>query len=267
MPDIVVVGGGPAGVSAALTARNRGKTVSLIFGGIEDIPLYKSMAVDNYPGMAHVSGKDLLLKMHDHAKTAGAEIIKGRVLSVMRAGDGFYVSIGSDFFDCRAVVLASGIVQNSMFPGESKFLGSGVSYCATCDGMLFRNKRVAVIGLTADADDEAEFLRGIGCDVLFFGDSKKYEIKGDQSVTGILADGVEHQVDGVFIFRGSIALDNLVPGISLESGYITVDEKMSTNIRGVFAAGDCTGKPYQIAKAVGQGNLAGLFAAEYIDKG
>jgi len=170
-----------------------------------------------------------------------------------------------------------GITQKQLYPGEQEFLGAGVSYCATCDGMLYRNKRVAVIGQSAEALHETEFLKSIGCDVLFFTNKttdldssipvfygKKYEIFGDDKVRRITADDASFDVDGVFILRSSIAMTSMLPELELSGGHISVDRSMKTNIDGVFAAGDCTGLPYQIAKAVGEGNIAGLSAAEWV---
>jgi hypothetical protein len=124
--------------------------------------------VDNYPGLPSVSGRDLLEMLEKQAAAAGAERIYGRALSAMSLGESFGVSVGSDFHEAKALILCTGISQGSAYPGEQEFLGRGVSYCATCDGMLYRGKKVAVIGLCADAPDEAECLRSIGCEVYYF---------------------------------------------------------------------------------------------------
>jgi thioredoxin reductase (NADPH) len=265
MPDIIVIGGGPAGVSAALTARNRSKDVTIVSGSVQDIPLSRAERVDNYPGLPAMTGTQLLETLRDHARSAGAALVTGRVLNVMPMGGRFGVSVGNDFFDCGAVILAAGITQKSAYPGERELLGAGVSYCATCDGMLYRGKRVAVLGLSAEAAEEAAFLRSIGCEVLYFDKKAKYEIRGSGRVEALVADGERYPVDGVFILRSTVAADNLIPGISQENGHIVVDGRMRTSIPGVFAAGDCTGKPYQVAKAVGEGCVAALSAAEFID--
>ena len=133
--------------------------------------------------------------------------------------------------------------------------------CSRC------GKNVAVIGLSADAPEEAEYLRGIGCNVEYFDAkrAKRYEIKGGERVTALTADGEDFAVDCVFILRSGLAPDSLLPGLALEGGHIAVDAAMATNIPGVFAAGDCTGAPYQVAKAAGEGNIAGLSACKYIE--
>jgi len=267
MTDIVIIGGGPAGVSAALTAAQRGKSATIITSAPEDSLLWKAEKIDNYPGLPAVTGEALIETLTNHAKSVGVEYIRGRALSVMPMGEVFGVSVGSDFLDCGAVVLATGLARAKAFPGEKEFLGAGVSYCATCDGMLYREKNVAVIGLSADAPEEAEFLSSIGCKVEYFDAkrAKKYEIKGTERVETLVADGVEYPVDGVFILRSGVAPDTLLQGLETENGHIKTGADMSTNVAGVFAAGDCVGAPYQVAKATGEGNIAGISASKYVE--
>lgn len=267
MVDAIIVGGGPAGISAALTLRQRGKSAAIVSTAPDDSPLWKAERIDNYPGLPALSGRELLEKMTAHAQAAGVETIRGRALTVMPLGKTFGVSIGSDFAEALVVVLAIGATASAGFPGEKQFLGAGVSYCATCDGMLYRGKKVAVVGLAAEAPEEAEFLRSIGCDVEYFDKNraKKYEIRGQDRVEALVADGTDYPVDGVFIIRPAVAPAALVPGLELNGNRIARGEDMSTNSPGVFACGDCTGAPYQVAFAVGEGNIAGITAAKYIE--
>ena len=134
--------------------------------------------------------------------------------------------------------------------------------------MLYRGKKVAVIGLNDEAEAEADALREMGVEVMYFDKAfaKNYKILGEQRVTAIEAEGREFPVDGVFILRSTIAPSSFLTDIELDGPHIRVDRSMKTSIPGVFAAGDCTGKPYQIAKAVGEGNVAALSACEYLDK-
>ncbi|HHU22334.1 MAG TPA: NAD(P)/FAD-dependent oxidoreductase [Clostridiales bacterium] len=264
--DIIIVGGGPAGLSAAMTARNRAKSVIVISNPAEASGLYKAERVDNYPGLPQIKGADIHGAMLSHALALGAEFITKRVISAMPSGNGFFVSAGADFYECRALIVATGIVQSSAYPGEKELLGRGVSYCATCDGMLYRGKKVAVIGLSSDAEEEADFLRGIGCEVLYFNKPQKYQIIGGDKVEALSAAGTEHKVEGVFILRNTLAVSSLLPGIEMEDNHIKVGRDMSTSVPGLFAAGDCTGRPYQIAKAVGEGNVAALSAVAWLDK-
>jgi len=279
-PDIIIIGSGPAGISAALTARNRGKSVAIITNPASTTGLFKAEQIDNYPGLPEISGAELIESMHGHAIDAGVSFIYGRALAATASKTGFFVSVGSDIYECGALIIATGISVRGVFPGEESFLGRGVSYCATCDGMLYRNKSVTVVGLSDDAAHEANFLKNIGCEVTFFSTAKtpaglrediprniakRFEIRGDARVEALIADDVEYPTDAVFLLRNTIAISAMMPGIETEGGFIFTQSGMKTSIPGVFAAGDCTGTPYQIAKAVGEGNIAALSAAEYLD--
>ena len=279
MYDIAVIGGGPAGLSAAVQARVRGKSVLVVSGDSRDNPLYKTPSIENYLGFPQVSGRELLERFQAHALGLGAQQKEGRVLNIMPMGETFYLSIGSELEQARAIVLATGVVWANKYPGEETYLGRGVSYCATCDGMLYRNKEVVVVGKAADAPQEANYLRELGCRVTYVSDrppqhlhpdipfvkAPKVEILGADKVTALRAGSAAIPCEGVFILRRSVAPADLLPGLALEGGYIQVDRNMATSLPGVFAAGDCTGLPLQVSKAVGEGLVAGLRAAEYID--
>lgn len=266
--DSAIIGGGPAGVSAALTLRARGKSVLIVSSGIEGNPLYKAPEISNYPGLPNISGREMLEAFEKQAAASGAETVYGRALNIMDMGGRFAVGVGADFYSAKTVIIASGIDQASSFEGERELLGRGVSYCATCDGMLYRNKKTAVIGWSVQAEEEADFLRSIGCQVSYFeGRGKKYKILGADRVEGLLTGSGERvEADAVFILRNKVSVGQLMPEIGISDGAITVDGNMQTSVAGVFACGDCTGKPYQLAKAAGEGNIAALSAAEYIDK-
>ena len=280
MYDVVVVGGGPAGLSAAVQARTRNKSVLVVSGDVRDNPLWKARLVNNYLGMPGLSGREMLEAFQKHAREVGVEEINGRVLNIMPAGGSFYLGIGSQVEEARAVILATGVVRAAQLPGEAEYLGRGVSYCATCDGMLYRGKDVAVLGMAADAPEEANYLQELGCKVTYISDRQpeglrkdiafrkgfKRQVVGGQSVEAVEVDGERLPCAGVFILRPSLAPVQLLPGLALEGGYIAVDRNMATNLPGVFAAGDCTGTPLQVSKAVGEGLVAGHRAAEYIDQ-
>lgn len=264
--DVLIAGGGPAGVSAWLTCHARGLNALIVTNAPERSLLWKAGQIDNYPGFSGASGSTILGSMVVGAENLGMRRVTGRVLGLMRAGGTFLASVGAEVYGAKAAILATGVAVASAYPGEREHLGAGVSYCATCDGMLYRGKTVAVIGLAADAEDEAQALRQIGCQVEYF-DRKRarsFAIKGEGRVTALSADGTDYPVEGVFILRDTVATDVLMPGLETDGPHIRVDAGMCTNIPGVFAAGDCTGKPYQIARAVGQGNIAALSADDYI---
>jgi thioredoxin reductase (NADPH) len=263
MEDIIIVGSGPAGLSAAITGRMRGKSVAVISNSRADSGLWKAAEIGNYPGLPGISGAELSDKLFSHAQSMGAALLTGRVTTILNMGKEISVGYGAEFISGKCLILATGIVQASVFPGETALLGSGVSYCATCDGMLYRGKKVCVVCLSPDAEEEADFLASIGCEVTRL-KTKNIVVNGEGKVSSITADGITIPCDGVFILRQTIAPGTLLPGLETEKGHIKVDKSMKTNIPGVFAAGDCTGTPYQVAKAAGEGQIAVLSAADYL---
>ena len=293
MVDVLIIGIGPAGVSAALTLRNRGKEVLIVSNDPYESGLAKAERIDNYPGVPSCTGRELVKAVVDQLDAMGIEPREGRVVSVMPFGDKLMASIGADVVEVGAVILATGAAKGKPYAGEAELLGKGVSYCATCDGMLYRGKDVCVIGANAEAENEAAFLAGIGCNVTYFSRkpatelgelaegaqvkqvvAKKYEVKGDVEagepgapgkVASLVADDVEYPCAAVFVLRPQIAPASLIPGLETEGAYIKVDAEMRTNIPGVFAAGDCVGGHLQVAKAVGDGQVAAFSAADYLD--
>ena len=274
--DCIVVGAGPAGLSAAVNLRQRGKSVLVASGG--ETLLAKAERVDNYLGIPGVTGAQLMEVFTAHAVRSGAVLRKGRVGNVMPFDGRFMVNLDGEILKTGAVVLACGVSQAKPVPGEAELLGRGVSYCATCDGMLYRGRSVAVWGLSGDAPEEANFLSGIGCKVTYiaarrpealdaaavFCAGRVEAVLGDTSVHAVRVNGAQLAVEGVFILRPSAPPDALVPGLVLEDGFVKTDALLRTNIPGLFAAGDMTGKPFQVANAVGNGLIAGLSAAEYL---
>ena len=278
MLDCAVVGGGPAGLSAAINLHQRGKGVRVLGAGAG--LLAKAERVDNYLGLPGLSGEETLAAFADHAKAMGIEAEPGRVANVLAMGDRFLLNFDGNILEARTVILAGGVAKAKPVEGESEFLGRGVSYCATCDGMLYRGREVVVWGLSPEAAGEANFLSSIGCKVRFVSGRRPAELSdavehlagavqavgGGDTVEWVQVAGRRLPVQGVFILRSAIAPDTLLPGLAIEDGFVKVDRRMATNIEGAFAAGDVTGAPLQVAKAVGEGLIAGLSAAEYLDK-
>lgn len=277
--DLIVLGSGPAGLSAAVTARGRNKSVLVIGNRWQDSPLARAERIDNYLGMPGLTGVEMLEAFQRHAQEMGVEMVTGRVLSIME-WEGFHLTVGSQVYQGSALILAPGVVRQAKFPGEETYLGRGVSYCATCDGMLYRNKPVAVVGRSKDAPHEAAYLKSLGCQVVYvapkrpedlapdipFVQAAKLAVKGEQTVTALEADGADIPVSGVFILREAVAPGDLLPGLTFQNGAIQVDRSMATSVPGVFAAGDVTGAPLQVSKAVGEGLIAALSACEYLDQ-
>ena len=203
--DVLVIGGGPAGLSAAVNVRIRGRSVLVVSNPQEENPLWRAERVDNYLGLPGRSGPELLTEMRRHAESAGVEFLTGKVLTSVRSGKLWYVSVGTEMYAASALVLAAGVARGKKFPGEAELLGKGVSYCATCDGMLYRGRPVAVLGYSDSARREADFLREIGCSVTYFHRPKECRIEGDTQVKAVVCDGERTAVDGVFLLRPTVA--------------------------------------------------------------
>ena len=281
MYDIAVLGGGPAGLSAAVNARARNKTVVVISNDWRENALFRAAHVPNYPGLPDVSGQELLERLHLHAEKMGTEFITKRLISALHMGASWGLSAEDTLVEAMALILAGGIIRSGKFAGENELLGRGVSYCATCDGMLYRQKRVIVYGETDSAEREANYLKEIGCVVVYlsrrtgsgalkdtipFIQMKHLEIHGGSKVEYVLIDGQKVLCDGVFLLRASVSPMDLIEDLALQDSHIKVDRSMATNLPGVYAAGDCTGKPYQIAKAAGEGQVAALAAVAWLDQ-
>ena len=265
MYDLAIVGGGPAGLAAAIHGRARDKSVLVVSNEPLVSPLCKAERVDNYPGMPRTSGRAIVETMLEQARDLGVEVRLGRVLNILSMGDTSYLGIGSDMEQARAVILATGVVRTAKLPGEAELLGRGVSYCATCDGMLYRGKPIVVAGNAPNFREEVEFLQGIGCQVTEVG-LGGLKILGENQVEAVESKGERIPCAGVFLLRTAVAPTDLLPGLALEDGHISVDRYMRTNVKGIYAAGDCTGAPLQIAKAVGEGQMAAHTAVTELDR-
>ena len=163
--DLLVVGGGPAGLTAAIHARARGKSVLVISNEPTASPLCKAPRMANFPGLPNVTGLELVKRLVEQAKDLGAEFRQGRALSVMPMGKTVMVSVENDAVEGQAVILAPGVSRAAPLRGETELLGRGVSYCAVCDGMFYRGKSVVCAGDAPNFAEEVEFLRSIGCNV------------------------------------------------------------------------------------------------------
>lgn len=280
MLDIAIIGAGPAGLSAAISGVIRNKKVKVFGNPPSTSFIYKAERVDNYLGMLGTSGEEMMERFVSHAKELGVEIQESKVIEIFPMGDYYMLNVENEFVEARTVILANGLSKGKVLEGENEFLGRGVSYCATCDGPLYREKQVLVIGDSVHAEEDANYLSEI-CDKVYYVPlykeiehlnenievlyTKPKRIFGEQIVGGIeLEDGVQ-EVSGVFIIKESIPTTRLLQGLELEDKAIKVNRFMETNLAGVYAAGDCTGKPYQVAKAVGEGNVAVLQAVSYLN--
>ena len=278
--DVIVIGGGPAGLTAGLyLARARYRVLVVEkerFGGQITI----TNEVVNYPGVGRTTGRALTQTMRQQAQDFGAEFLSAEATGLDVDGDIKTVHTSRGDLKTFGILIATGASPRKLgFEGEAEYAGRGVAYCATCDGMLYRGREIAVVGKTADAPQEANYLRELGCRVTYVGDqppeglrpdipfvkATRLEVLGEKKVEALRAGSVTLPCEGVFILRPSMAPADLLPGLALEGGYIKTDRNMATNLPGVFAAGDCTGLPLQVSKAVGEGQVAGHRASEYVD--
>ncbi|MBR4082122.1 MAG: FAD-dependent oxidoreductase [Clostridia bacterium] len=278
--DLLVIGSGPAAWSCAITARQRSLNV-LVAGAEAGTWLSRAERIDNYPGMPEVSGAELLRIFRSQAESLGAQFMHGVARQVQPMGDEFMTLIGNEIVTSRAVALCMGAAKPRMLPGEEELLGAGVSWCGTCDGMFYRGKEVAVVSAWTGGVEEAEFLARLAAKVDYYSlaphalpeerpytviDAKPASLRRENGRILLTHSLGETAYDGVFVFRPAVAPETLLPGLEAEGAFIRVDRGMRTNIPRVYAAGDCTGHPLQIAKAVGEGNIAAISAAEDLAK-
>lgn len=278
--DIAVIGGGPAGVSAAITASSKGRSV-ILFEAHGFSPRLRSVAkITDYMGLPDLSGTELMDIFVKHLKQMDVDIIEEKIISLREVGEGFILGTPHEEYSASAVVLATGISRSTLFPGEKEFLGRGVSYCAFVDGAKYKNKRVAAVATVPDAMEEIEYLADQCEHVFFFPRYQGFvppkkknisvvldtptEITGTDKVTGIRAGEDFYSVQAAFVFRATDPLNSFLPGLEIRGRSIYVDDQAQTNIEGVFAGGDCTGQPWQINRAAGQGQKAGLSAIRYL---
>lgn len=280
--DVAIIGTGPAGLSAAITLKIRNKKI-ILFGSKQlSTKVEKAHEIQNYLGIPAVAGEDLAKKFSEHLEQMEIEITEENITTVY--GMGSYYSLLSktnQTYEASAVVLATGVNFGKPYPGEEQFLGRGVSYCATCDAPLYKGKTVAIIGSSPKEEAEANFMAEVA-EKVYYIPLYKDEVKVDESITIIndvpteiagrmkanklILKEQELEVDGIFILRESVSPAQLVPGLTMDGNHIAVNRKMETNLSGCFACGDIVGAPYQYIKSAGEGNIAAISAAGYLDQ-
>lgn len=299
--DVIVVGSGPAGMTAALYASRANLSVLLLERGVPGGELINTADVENYPGFTNIQGPDLANKMYESAMQFGVDYAYGLVKNVEVGETKHVIHTDSEAFAAPAIIIATGSVHRNLnVPGEETYAGRGVSYCAVCDGAFFRDKEIKVVGGGDSAVEEGTYLTQFGKrvniihrrdelraqkilqnramkndKVAFTWDTVVTEIQGDgKKVTGVTLQNTKtgektvEPADGVFIYVG--LLPNSEPfqdlGIMDEEGWIITDENMHTQIPGIFAVGDVRQKKLrQISTAVGDGGIGGQEAYNYIE--
>jgi len=278
--DIAIIGTGPAGLSAAITAKIRNKSVLLI--GSKDLSpkVTKAHAIQNYLGLPNIPGADLGAAFQASIDSVGVTVTEDKITAAYNLGDYYGLQGAETIYEASTLILATGMIPGKLLPGEEALLGRGVSYCATCDAALYRGKTVAVIGYSAKEEHEAAFLSEIAACVSYFPmykdieslpesvrviREKPVEIRQEDGLRQVVTAENRYGFDGVFILRDSISPGQLVPGLEIENNHVKVDRTMATNLPGCFACGDVVGLPYQYIKSAGEGNVAALSAAAYLD--
>ena len=303
--DVAIIGGGPAGISAGIYAARRGLNAIVFEGKLLGGVMNEATEVDNWPGTPKVHGMELAQKFSEHLKAFPVTIKEEMVMEAKAHADGsFSIKTADGAYSAKTVILATGAKFQALgAKGEKEFAGKGVSYCATCDGYFFKDKRVAVVGGGDSALSSAVYLSEIAKEVVLVHRRNEFkaieelqvrvrelakagkirlalnkivaEIKGKQFVESIVLEDVETKarseetVDGLFIYVGTMPLSALAQqlGVQLnEKGFARIGDGCTTNVPGVFAAGDVTGKLMQITMAVSQGAQAALAAYDFLKK-
>lgn len=299
MYDTIIIGAGPAGMTAALYAARSNLKVALIEGGLPGGQMNNTSDIENYPGYANISGPELAEKMFEPLENLGVEHLYGFVENIEDHGDVKKVITEDEEFETRTVIVATGSKHRLLgVPGEEELNSRGVSYCAVCDGAFFRDQDLLVVGGGDSAVEEAIFLTQFAKSVTivhrrdelraqkvlqdrafanekinFIWDSVVKEIKGENRVESVVIENVktnqvtEHAFGGVFIYVGLDPVSDFTKDLQIqdESGWIVTDDHMKTSVAGVFAVGDVRQKDLrQVTTAVGDGAIAGQEAYKYI---
>ena len=287
MLDCIIVGSGPAGISAALTLKANGKSFMLFGSPNLSEKISKAELIRNYPGLSNITGEGFAELLKSQLADAEIEVKNEKMAGVYALKEKFSVlTQENNAYESKTVILACGVESIKPIDGEEGFLGRGVSYCATCDGFLYKGKTIAVLCTSKRLEHEVFYLADLAEKVYFIAMYKDVapmpdnvsilkkmpkQITGEKRVEKLVfpsapAENIpaELPIDGVFALRECIAPAVLVGGLETENNHVKIDKNTATNIKGCFAAGDCTGRPYQYAKAIGEGNIAAHAVTEYL---
>lgn len=277
--DIAIIGTGPAGLEAAITAKVRNKKIILFGNKNLSMKVEKAHTIQNYLGLPNIAGEDLKAAYENHLKVMDIQITEDKINAVYAMGEYFALQGNGTSYEAQTVILATGVSTAKAYPGEEEFLGRGVSYCATCDAPLYRGKTAAIIGFSPKEEAEADFMSEMAEKVYYFPmyegavkvsdnieviQDKPVAVEGTMKVQELVTEKGSYAVDGIFFLRESVSPAQLVPGLKIEDNHIAVDRQLRTNIAGCFACGDAVGAPYQYIKSAGEGNVAALSAVSYL---
>ncbi len=285
MYDVIIIGAGPAGISASLYTKRANLNTLVIYSGKSNIE--KTEKISNYYGFIDgISGEDLFKTGIKQAQNLEVELVNEEALKIEMQKEEFIVTTNKNSYNAKAIILATGTDKNTpAIKGLKEFEGKGVSYCAVCDGFFYKNKNVAVLGNGNYAISETNDLINIANNITILTNGKRApevradnvsinekeikEIHGKEKVEEIeFTDNTKLKTDGIFIAEGSAGTVEFAKklGIVLDQNKIAINEKMETNIPGVYACGDCTGGLLQISKSVYEGTKAGLAVIDFLRK-
>lgn len=300
--DVIIIGAGPAGLTAAVYASRANLSTLMIERGVPGGQMMNTEEVENYPGYESIIGPDLSNKMFEHAKKFGAEYAYGDIKEVIDGKEYKVIKAGTKEYKARTIIIATGAEYKKLgVQGENELGGRGVSYCAVCDGAFFKNKQLVVVGGGDSAVEEGVYLTRFAEKVTivhrrdelraqkilqerafsnekvdFIWNHTVKQINGIDGKVGSVTlvstvDGSEQEFpcDGVFIYIGMVPLTKPFEGLGIlnENGYIVTNEQMETSVPGIFAAGDVREKQLrQIVTATGDGSIAAQSAQNYIEK-
>ncbi|MDK2790390.1 MAG: thioredoxin reductase [Methanothermococcus sp.] len=299
MYDLIVIGGGPAGLTAGIYAIRSKLNVLCIEKGDEGGKIAEAGIVENYPGFDNIKGFELAQKFVEHAKKFGLNLIHDEVVGIDTNSKPFKVITKNETYETKAIIIATGTRDKKLGLNEDDYIGKGVSYCTMCDAFFYLNKEVIVVGKGTPAVMSALNLKDIVKKVTIVTEkselkatekimldrlneaenievitnAKPLKIVGEDRVEGIMIsiDGKEETIkaDGIFISLGHIPNTEFLKDSGIElnkNGFIVVDRNCKTNIDGIYACGDVTGGVLQVSKAVGEGAVALANASKYINK-
>ena len=287
MTDCIIIGSGVAGISASLTLKANGKSFLMLGTKSLSEKIRKAESIRNYPAFLGETGQAFQEALNAQLERENIAVLEERATGVYALKDKYLVQTDKgNAYESRTVILATGVETVRAIDGEEEFFGRGVSYCATCDGFLYKGKTIAVVCTSKALEHEIGYLADFAETVYLVAlykdvqiDKKNVKIikKMPKQITGARrveklvfsapydeTGAVELPVDGVFMLKESVAPKVLVGGLETENGHVKVARDMSTNLAGCFACGDCTGRPYQYAKAVGEGNICAHSVSEFL---
>lgn len=279
--DVAIIGTGPAGLSAAINLKIRKKNFILFGNKYLSNKLIKAPEIKNYLGFSNIKGPELKEMFDNHLKELDISIQDEKVTNVYAMGDYYAIMANNKMYEAKSIILATGVEYSSSIKNEEKFLGRGVSYCATCDAALYKEKNIVVVGYGKVWEEEVEFLSDVAKNIYYIPmyrgvgsfkenveviNEKPRNIIGEKKISGMQLENRTIECDGIFVLKDSMSPAQLVPGLEVENENIKVDRNMKTNLKGCFAAGDCSGKPYQYVKAAGEGQIAAAGVIEYLNE-